>query len=139
MKARLPEERKVNIQMLSFNDGERLTTALKGWVAPAAEGFLLRYADPQMDGVETVLRYDGARLHLSRNDGTRLTFEKDLPTAVRDILTLWATNSVTPSGSISRERATAGAISTAAVNGISPTILTFVTAIFVNSIKLWSH
>ena len=81
MKARLPEERKVNIQMLSFNDGERLTTALKGWVAPAAEGFLLRYADPQMDGVETVLRYDGARLHLSRNDGTRLTFEKDLPTA----------------------------------------------------------
>ncbi len=81
MKARLPEERKVNIQMLSFNDGERLITALKGRIAPAGEGFLLRYADPQMDGVETALRYDGTRLHLSRNDGTRLTFEKDVPTA----------------------------------------------------------
>lgn len=70
-----------NISVLSFNNGERLSYTTPAYLLRDAEGFTLEYNEPGMKGALTSLSFKNGRLLLARNDGTRLTFEKEAITA----------------------------------------------------------
>lgn len=68
------------ISVLSFSNGERYEYTAPGYLSKDAKGLTLCYNEPGMQGAETALTLKGKRLLLSRSDGTRLTFEKDVAT-----------------------------------------------------------
>ena len=80
MKIKLAQKQITKISVLSFNNGERYEYTAPAYLSRDAEGFTLCYSEPGMKGAETTLSLKGERLFLSRNDGTRLVFEKDVQT-----------------------------------------------------------
>ncbi len=74
------QEQITKVTVLSFNDGQRFQYTAPAYCTLFEEGVKLRYSEPDMPGMQTTLLYRNHVLSLSRNDGTRLSFQKGCTT-----------------------------------------------------------